>query len=57
MFCYTLALHLLIMGVLARWSHGHSQTLAATQLMQAQQVLFALYLYTTGCLGGQLDTL
>ena len=26
------------MGVLARWSHGHSQTLAATQLLQAQQV-------------------
>ena len=37
-FCYTLALHLLIMGVLARWSHGHSQTLAATELLQAQQV-------------------
>ena len=26
------------MGVLARWSHGHSQTLAATELLQAQQV-------------------
>ncbi|KAL0022630.1 hypothetical protein WJX77_011900 [Trebouxia sp. C0004] len=38
-FCYTLALHLLIMGVLARWSHGHSQTLAATELLQAQQPL------------------
>ena len=37
-FCYTLALHLLIMGVLARWSHGHSQTLAATELLQTQQV-------------------
>ena len=37
-FCYTLALHLLIMGVLARWSHGHSQTLAATELLQAKQV-------------------
>jgi len=37
-FCYTLALHLLIMGVLARWSHGHSQTLAASELLQAQQV-------------------
>ncbi len=37
-FCYTLALHLLIMGVLARWSHGHSQTLAATELLQAHQV-------------------
>lgn len=38
-FCYTLALHLLIMGVLARWSHGHSQTLAATELLQAKQPL------------------
>lgn len=37
-FCYTLALHLLIMGVLARWSHGHSQTLVAKELLQAQQV-------------------
>ena len=26
------------MGVLARWSHGHSQTLVAKELLQAQQV-------------------
>lgn len=37
-FCYTLALHLLIMGVLARWSHGHAQTLDVNELLQAHQV-------------------
>lgn len=37
-FCYTLALHLLIMGVLARYSHRHTNTLAATELLCAQQV-------------------
>ena len=39
-FCYTLALHLLIMGVLARWSHRHASTLAATELACAKQVEF-----------------
>ena len=30
------------MGVLARWSHGHSQTLVAKELLQAQQVCKAI---------------
>lgn len=37
-FCYTLALHLLIMGVLARWSHRHTNDLAAIELLCAKQV-------------------
>lgn len=42
-FCYTLALHLLIMGVLARWSHRHSTDLASIELLCAQQVRLHFY--------------